>query len=421
MRNRCGHRQHHAEAMEHRHLNHHAVCGGQIHAVADRLAVVDNVVMRQHDTLGESRRARGVLHIAHVVLVDRIGAAVQLLDGSSVRVFQRIFHRQRAVHAGLAGDDVAQEGESCAVKRLACLVRFQLGDELVNNFAVVRAFVAVYHDQRVCVGLAKQIFRLVNLVCGVDCDQNRADFGGCPERQIPCGNVGCPDCDVVALADAQRHQSARESIHVLTELRVGARIIVCRVTECILIGETVADVIQKLGESQVDQGFLGPRIFTCAAFVILQAVTDGHFAEVSAHKMHVLREYHACVKQLGHPFFDPFQRHKAFKIDGTQCVHNIVQRHVAFAHHAVGDDTVIVDRILDVDVADVSAEVLNRFFGRLAEIAVGVVNIPQCTHMLTAAAVEHRCKACGIAECTVCFDQNGHARFFRKRNQLVQL
>ena len=29
------HRKHHAEAVEHRHLDHHAVCGGNIHAVAD--------------------------------------------------------------------------------------------------------------------------------------------------------------------------------------------------------------------------------------------------------------------------------------------------------------------------------------------------------------------------------------------------
>src|SRR5699024_1141613 len=40
-----GHGQHHAEAVEHGHLNHHPVGGGQIHVVADVLAVVDHIVV----------------------------------------------------------------------------------------------------------------------------------------------------------------------------------------------------------------------------------------------------------------------------------------------------------------------------------------------------------------------------------------
>ena len=43
---------------------------GEIHAVADGLAVVDHVVVGEHDALGEARGAGGILHVAHVVLVD---------------------------------------------------------------------------------------------------------------------------------------------------------------------------------------------------------------------------------------------------------------------------------------------------------------------------------------------------------------
>ena len=55
------------------------VGGGKIHTVADAFAVVDDIVVRQHDTLGESGCAGGVLHVADVVFVDGCGAAVYLL------------------------------------------------------------------------------------------------------------------------------------------------------------------------------------------------------------------------------------------------------------------------------------------------------------------------------------------------------
>ena len=39
MRQRRGHRENHAEAVEHRDLDHHAVLGGQVHPVPDALPV----------------------------------------------------------------------------------------------------------------------------------------------------------------------------------------------------------------------------------------------------------------------------------------------------------------------------------------------------------------------------------------------
>ncbi len=65
------HGQHHAEAVEHGHLDHHPVCSGQIHAVANGLAVVHHVVVGEHNAFGETGSAGGVLHVADVMLVDR--------------------------------------------------------------------------------------------------------------------------------------------------------------------------------------------------------------------------------------------------------------------------------------------------------------------------------------------------------------
>lgn len=82
MGHRGGHSQHHAEAVEHRHLDHHPVGGGKIHTVADGLAVVDHIVMGQHDSFWEAGSAGGILHIADVVLIDGGGPAVDLLHGN---------------------------------------------------------------------------------------------------------------------------------------------------------------------------------------------------------------------------------------------------------------------------------------------------------------------------------------------------
>ena len=84
-----GHRQHHAEAMEHGHLDHHAVGSGQIHAVADILTVVDDIIMGQHDALGEAGGTRGVLHIAHIVLIHLRRHAIDL----ALRRFGSVSHR----------------------------------------------------------------------------------------------------------------------------------------------------------------------------------------------------------------------------------------------------------------------------------------------------------------------------------------
>ena len=66
----CCHGENHAEAVEHRNLDHHAVEGRQIHAVADRLTVVNYVVVCEHNALRESCCTGCVLHVADIVLIN---------------------------------------------------------------------------------------------------------------------------------------------------------------------------------------------------------------------------------------------------------------------------------------------------------------------------------------------------------------
>ena len=78
----AGHeREHHAEAVEERNRDAQPVVVGELHAVAYRLAVVENVVVGEHNALGESRRAGGVLYIDDLVAVARVAHRLKLLNG----------------------------------------------------------------------------------------------------------------------------------------------------------------------------------------------------------------------------------------------------------------------------------------------------------------------------------------------------
>ena len=72
---------------------------GELHAVAYRLAVVENIVVCEHNALGESRRAGGVLDIDNLVAVARVAHRLELLDRSllseSIEIFP-VDHARRA-------------------------------------------------------------------------------------------------------------------------------------------------------------------------------------------------------------------------------------------------------------------------------------------------------------------------------------
>ena len=72
------HSKNHAETVEHRNLNHHAVSCGEIHAVSDSLTVINYIVMCKHYALGEACGSRGVLHICNIMDIDRLSDTLNL-------------------------------------------------------------------------------------------------------------------------------------------------------------------------------------------------------------------------------------------------------------------------------------------------------------------------------------------------------
>ena len=85
---------HHAEAVVERHRNHHAVVLRVPQQLADRVAVVEDVVVGQGGALGEARGARGVLQVDGVVRVQFRHAGLQAGMRDVVRPLEQFGVRQ---------------------------------------------------------------------------------------------------------------------------------------------------------------------------------------------------------------------------------------------------------------------------------------------------------------------------------------
>ena len=89
-------------------------------------------------------------------------------------------------------------------------------NEIFKNLSMEKAIVRL---------IIQKVFQLKNFEIGIDGYKHRADFRRREQRQNPFGRVGCPDCDVIALFDAQRHHSARDEIRLVVKFFPGAEII----------------------------------------------------------------------------------------------------------------------------------------------------------------------------------------------------
>ena len=215
-------REHQAEAVEEGHADAELVVMGKPHAVADALAVVDDVEVGEHNALREPGRPRGVLHIDDLLRVDAVENRAELLLRHRVPHLAQVVPR---VHPGGRGaladiDDVLEEGQH----RIVVLARLKVLEgraELVDNADIVRVLEALDHDERLGIRLPQQVFQLEHLVVGVDGDEHRADFGGRKEGQQPFGHVGRPDRHVVPLPDPHRQKSLCDAVDLVVKLPPG--------------------------------------------------------------------------------------------------------------------------------------------------------------------------------------------------------
>ena len=109
----CHGSQHQAEAVEEGHHHAELVVLGELHAVADALAVVEDIVVAQHHPFGEAGGAGGVLHIDDLVAVKAFPQLPQRLIGDGFAVLLQLGpggHPHGAVPAP-GVDNLVQEGQ----------------------------------------------------------------------------------------------------------------------------------------------------------------------------------------------------------------------------------------------------------------------------------------------------------------------
>jgi hypothetical protein len=192
---------HHAEAVVEGHGDADAVGLRVAAALADEVAVVEDVAMAERRALRRAGRAAGVLDVDGVA-----GRQLRLAGGERVR------------------RDLRGAVEEAVPRRVAdpdhVIERRRLGRDLGDHRLVVGGLEGARGEQQPCPRLAQRVGQLGGAVGGVDVDEDRADAGGGQLQQRPLRAVGAPDADAVAGGDAVGQERERQAVGLGVELRV---------------------------------------------------------------------------------------------------------------------------------------------------------------------------------------------------------
>ena len=245
----------------------------------------------------------------------------------------------------------------------------------------------------------------MDLVGGVDRDQNRAQLGGGPEGDEPFGDVGCPDGDLAAGLDAHGNQGPGEGVHIITELLIGSGVIQGGVFEGILVGEFLHHAIQNLREGQVDQFVLFPDVLAGAVMVEVEGLLFASGAVEAVHVVDEVGEDDLHLLNVFQPLRLPLQGDEAVIVDRGQGAHKIVNGHGAFADQVVGAGVVGIPQM---HMADIGAQIFDGGVAAFAEVPVGMVHVPQDAQLVAGALVQKAAQTGGVGIDAAGLDQQGH-------------
>ena len=213
--------QHHAEAVIIGHRDAEPVVRRQPHRLADEIAVVDDVVVRQRRALRRARGAGGELDVDRVVELQRraeVGERLPLIVAGGTGDVVEIQHAGRLL--GPETNDGLELGQTVRPQ----LPRFRpvdLGRARPERGEIVVVAVSRREDQRPAAGFLDRIVEFVRAVGGIDVDQDEASERRAELRQHPFARVGRPDADAVALLKAERHEADRQILRPAQEIGIG--------------------------------------------------------------------------------------------------------------------------------------------------------------------------------------------------------
>ena len=107
--------------------------------------------MRQHNALGEACCARGVLHVADIVLSDERSHSVDLLNRNLAGPVNCLLPCHTALLFITDSNNISQKRQSLCMELFAALCVLQLGAKLSHDLVIVRISVAFYHNKRMSV------------------------------------------------------------------------------------------------------------------------------------------------------------------------------------------------------------------------------------------------------------------------------
>ena len=219
--------------------------------VADPVAVVDDVDVREHHALGESGGSRGVLHVHHVVgrngflaeLVGVLGDFQRQRENFGQGVHAAVLFRAEEEHAPQVGQFLDLEH--------AALLAAQLGEHLVGGRHEVMVAHAFDDEQVFALGLLEQIAQFGIAVVGVHRDEDGPDPGRGEHQGQPVGDVGGPHGDLFALLHADGHEPLRHLVHARRKLGPCLPQIAVRMDHGVVVGKAGCRILQKLTERQL--------------------------------------------------------------------------------------------------------------------------------------------------------------------------
>ena len=204
--------------------------------------------MRELHALREARRARGVLHVHDVVHVA-LRLALQVVLPR--RLHREGHHLVERIHAPVllaAEEHDALEVRVLLALQLAARLFAQLGHERVDHVHVAAVAVAGDDEEVLRVGLPEREVHFVLLVVRVERQQDRADLRGREHEDDPVRHVRRPEGDLLAVPHAERHQAAREAVHLLAELVPGQAVVAVRVDDGVVLAAARDRLVQQLPE-----------------------------------------------------------------------------------------------------------------------------------------------------------------------------
>jgi len=242
----AGHdRQNGAKAVEKWNRNAESVPVGELHAFANVEAVVDQVVMGEHDPLGKAGSAGGVLHVDDIMPVQGRLNPCQFAVGHLFPHGDDLFKVDHAGGCFFADEHHGFENRQLRTVEFPCFGGCQFRHHLVQRGHIIGVLPGIDHEEGGGIGLFKKILQLRRLVSGVDRYQNGADLGACELQYNPLRDVVGPDGDVVTFFDSHGKEPLGDLPAEVAELPVAVAEAPFRIDQGVISGEFSGDIFQQ--------------------------------------------------------------------------------------------------------------------------------------------------------------------------------